>query len=365
MVLTSLSLQDFRLFKEKVFKFSGNTTLIVGPNASGKTNLLEAIVFLATGKSFRAGKEAEMVKNGQDLARINGEIVISDSDSDSVDLEGILTRGEINGERAPRKKLLVNGVAKRLFNFAGNLRAALFEPEDIELVIGSPSKRRDYLDFVLEQVDREYYRCLLSYEKGLRRRNKILLAIREGEAKPTQLEFWNRLLIKNGQLITEKRESFIKFLNKQLSHRIIEQSNNVINVIIDYEKSVISETRLNQYKDAEVGAAATLVGPHRDDFVVAATSHQPPATSRNLAIYGSRGEQRMAVLLIKLAELEFVASKTSERPLLLLDDIFSELDEEHRKQILNIIPKQQTFITTTDVGLVDKRWLERVKIVRL
>jgi len=363
-------LQDFRLFEEKLFEFSGNTTLIVGPNASGKTNLLEAIVFLATGKSFRAGKIDEVIRNDQDLARIVGRI----SDGNPVKLlpakgptastykrvatgqglEVVLTRGEINGERVPRKKLLVNGVAKRLFNFAGNLRAVLFEPEDIELVIGSPSKRRDYLDFVLSQVDREYYRSLLSYEKGLRRRNKILLAIREGEARATQLEFWNRLLIKNGQLITEKREGFIKFLNEQLSDRTIE-----------YDRSIISEARLNQYKDAEVGAGATLVGPHRDDFVISATSYQLPATSRNLAIYGSRGEQRMAVLLIKLAELEFVALRTGERPLLLLDDIFSELDKEHRKEILNIIPKQQTFITTTDINVADKRHLNKIEIIEL
>ena len=209
MIIKSISLQNFRNYAQKELALTAGTTLIVGPNASGKTNLLEAIYLLATGKSFRAGLENEMIGYGSEISRIKGQVKSEEAN----DLEIVLTRGEVGGEKVARKKYLVNGVAKRALDFVGNLRAVYFRPEDLELVTDSPSLRRKYLDAVLIQVDREYLRCLMSYEKGLRQRNKLLERIRDEGAPRSQLVFWDQLLIKNGEYLTAKREEYIGFAN--------------------------------------------------------------------------------------------------------------------------------------------------------
>lgn len=238
----------------------------------------------------------------------------------------------------PTKKYLVNGVARRQIDFIGNLRAVLFWPEHLELVTDSPSIRRKYMDGVLVQVDREYRRNMMSYERGLRQRNRLLDLINEGKATRAQLLFWNQLLIRSGGYLTDKRAEFIHFVNSFQS--------SIVSYQIEYDKSVISESRLEQYKDEEVAAKATLVGPHRDDFVVT-------KNDLDLSKYGSRGEQRLAILWLKLAELAFIERESGERPLLLLDDIFSELDVEHRTLVLDLLDKQQTIVTSAEEEVAD------------
>ncbi len=329
MILTSLRLQNFRSYQKKTFEFSPYTTLIVGPNTAGKTNILEAIMVLATGKSFRADVDREMIQWDQEMSNVrcqmsNGELKI------------ILTQGELLGQKVPLKKYLVNGVSRRSIDFVGNLRAVLFWPEHLELVTDSPSLRRRYLDSVLVQVDREYRRNLLSYERGIRQRNSLLERIKEGFAHRSQLLFWDQLLIKSGGYITDKRAAYIEFVNNNYNDYKVYK-----NYTIQYDKSVISESRLDQYKDEEVAAKATLVGPHRDDFSFY-------IQDKDLSKFGSRGEQRLAVLWLKLAELAFIQQEAGERPVLLLDDIFSELDHEHRHLVFDLIGKQQTIMTSAD-----------------
>lgn len=346
MILTKLRLQNFRNYKKQEFEFSDKTTLVVGPNTSGKTNLLEGIYLLATGKSFRAGLEQEMIAYDQDLSRVKGRIL----NKERTDLEIILTRGEVLGEKVAKKKYQVNGVSKRAIDFVGKLLAVYFGPEDLDLVTNSPSLRRKYLDSVLSQVDREYSRSALSYEKGLRQRNKLLERIREEGASRSQLLFWNQLLIKNGEYITRKREEFIEFVNSQRFSAFSFQ--------LEYDKSIISPARLEDYAEEEVAAGATLVGPHRDDFSF-------KLQKRNLSAFGTRGEQRLAILWLKLCELEFITQAVGERPVLLLDDIFSELDKKHRKLVLEIIPQQQTIITTAEQEMVEKEYLKKIEMVKL
>lgn len=334
MILISLFLQNFRSYPKKTFTFSSETTLIVGPNTAGKTNILEAIMFLATGKSFRADMDREAVRWGEEISRLNAKCQML---NDECELELMLTNGEVQGARVPLKKYMVNGVPRRQVDFVGNLRVVLFWPEHLELVTDSPSLRRRYLDSVLVQVDREYRRNLMSYERGLRQRNRLLDLMSEGKAGRQQLLFWNQLLIKAGGYITDKRGEYIDFVNQYPMTNIQYQ--------IDYDKSVISEARLEQYKEEEVGAKATLVGPHRDDFTIL-------KEEKDLSKYGSRGEQRLAVLWMKLAELTYIEHETGERPILLLDDIFSELDEEHRKLVIDLFGKQQTIVTSADRDII-------------
>jgi DNA replication and repair protein RecF len=344
MLIQKLDLSSFRNYQRKELTFFEKTTLLVGPNTIGKTNLLEAIYLLATGKSFKAGLDNEMISYDSEIGRIKGEIV----EDEKINLEIMLTCGLIGGERTAKKKFLVNGIARRMSDFVGNLKAVYFRPEDLDLVTDSPSLRRRYLDQVLFQVDREYVRSSISFEKGLRQRNRLLENIRENGAPRSQLLFWNQLLIKNGEYITKLRQEYLDFINS------FEQ----YNYQVEYDKSVISPSRLEEYAEEEIAAAATLVGPHRDDFIF-------KLKGRDLNAYGSRGEQRMGVLWLKLCELEFIASKTGTRPILLLDDIFSELDEEHRNLVLEIIPEQQTIITTTDLELVEKKVLKDIEVLKL
>ncbi|PIZ46745.1 hypothetical protein COY29_06150 [Candidatus Woesebacteria bacterium CG_4_10_14_0_2_um_filter_39_14] len=347
MILKKIHLQNFRNYSSQEFTFTEGINLIVGPNTVGKTNLLEAIYLLASRKSFRARLEKEMIQRNKEVARLKGQIL---SDGEKKLLEIVLIRGEINGSRVGKKKYLVNGVPRRMIDFLENFRVVYFGPQDLEIVVDSPSIRRGWLDLVLEQADKNYRRANLSYQKGLRQRNRLLEQIRDENKPRSSLFFWDKLLIGNGQLITEKREEFLNFINE--NHEFFGQ------LEIYYDKSLISETRLAKYAQEEVAAGATLVGPHRDDFEVG-------QDGQNLHAYGSRGEQRTAVFNLKLAELEFLSEKTGQRAVLLLDDIFSELDHQRRKHLLTVIPKQQTIITTTDIHLVEKNYLQEMEVIKL
>lgn len=336
MRLASVALQNFRTYSAQTFTFSPTVTVFVGNNAIGKTNILEAIALSAVGKSFRARKDSDMVMLGQEVARVQS--IIEDTA-----LEIVLTTGMVQGQTSQVKKYLVNGIARRQIDFIGNVRAVLFSPTDLELVTESPSIRREYLNSVLVQVDREYRRNLQSYERGLRQRNSLLDRIKEGTAVRSQLLFWNQLLIKAGNYITDAREQFIKQVNNyaldDLQYRLV------------YDPSIISEARLDQYKDEEIAAKSTLVGPQRDDVIFEKIEMKNAYV--DISRFGSRGEQRLAVLWLKLAELTFIEERCGERPLLLLDDIFSELDADSRQLVLDVITKQQTIITSADKEVID------------
>lgn len=377
-MIKNIKLADFRNFKKREFEFSPGVTVIVGRNAIGKTNILESLFLLSTGKSFKAKTEVEMINYGKELARVGGSHFAKASRDDLLSLEVVITEGR-NGW--PKKKLLVNGVPRRMIDFAGNFKTVLFGPWDMDLVTSSPSLRRKFLDTVLSQTDREYHRSILSYEKGVRQRNRLLYRIREEGVPRNQLTFWNQLLIKNGNYITQKREEFIDYANntnKPISTNKYKYPMSKArpakalvntNYQLEYDRSIISEGRLEQYAREEVASATTLVGPHRDDFGFRIRKHE--SGIRDLASYGSRGEQRMGVLWLKMAELNYIEQQTrnkgpetsSGRPTLLLDDIFSELDQKHRDVVFSIIGNQQTIITTADEHFVDRN--VKTDVIRL
>jgi DNA replication and repair protein RecF len=346
-MLKTLSLKNFRSYKRRDIIFSSQTTILIGPNTIGKTNIIEAIFLLSTGKSFRADKDIEMIIWENQASSIKCQVEDQD---DEKDLEVRLTTGEVHGIKTPYKRYLINGVAKRMIDFVGNLKTVLFWPEHLELISDSPSVRRRYLDFVLIQTDWEYRRSLVSYEKGLRQRNSLLERIRDEGISRSQLLFWDQLLIKNGSYISKKRNEFINFVNQT--------DKQFMDFTIYYDQSVISEIRLKQYEREEVASAMTLVGPHRDDIDFF-------ENKRDLAKYGSRGEQRLTILWLKMAELEFVEKIIGKRPLLLLDDIFSELDHEHRREVVKIMNRQQTILTTTDMHFLPKSWANWGNLIEL
>lgn len=349
MVLKTLFLQNFRNYTKSEFSFGKGTTLIVGPNTSGKTNLLEGISLLSLGKSQRGEKDEEMIRFGQDVATVKGI-------TNEQDLGVILARTQENGE-VFSKKYLLNGVSKRRADFVGNLPVVLFSPLDLDIIIGSPFLRRDFLDNVLEQVNRDYRLAKASYNKALRQRNALLDLAREtGRRNEKQFEYWDLLLISQGAIISQKREEFIEFVNNS--------EKSIFDFASVYDKSIISKQRLFQYRDAEMGAAATLVGPHRDDFIIHMYNNARIQT-HNVALFGSRGQQRLVMLQLRLIVLSFIEKKKGERPLLLLDDIFSELDESHIDLVLEETGQQQTIITTTHKELVKPSMLKKMSVIEL
>lgn len=337
MKLLNLTLINFRNHKKLKIKFDEKITLITGKNGSGKTNILEAIHLLSTSKSFRAGYDREMINLDLDFARVDAET----TDGDRNKLEMIITKNA-NFENASSKKVKINGVAKTIYNFCEKTKTVLFTPEDIELITGSPSQRRKYIDLVLFQTGIEYKRASNMYTKALRQRNRLLEMINEQNIGQGQIDYWTEKILENGMIIQNKRDEFFTFLKE-----VIKEHGDDLNVKeqtifgINYKKNQIDERRLELHKEKEILAKSTLVGPHRDDFEI---------TMNNLDIsaFGSRGQQRSAVLALKLSEVDYFTQFLYEQPVLLLDDIFSELDKNHREAVMRVMSGQQTIITSTE-----------------
>lgn len=335
MFLKHLSLQNFRNYTKSSFNFTKQTTLIVGPNTSGKTNFIEAIYLLSMGKTNKDGNDENAIAFSSNLARIKGK-------TDTVDLEVVLANIETF-----RKKYLVNGVSKKRLDFMGNLSCVLFAPSDLEIVIGSPGQRRKFLDEVLSQIDRDYRFAKESFERGLRQRNALLQKAREfGGRSEKEFAYWDSLLITSGNVITKKREEFVNFINNFRK--------DIFDFTVTYDKSIISRERLLQYQQAEIGSGVTLVGPHRDDLVISMFDSKK-AVARDVRIFGSRGQQRLVVLQLKLLQMEYMEKFLGERPTLLLDDIFSELDQGHIDLVLEMVGGQQTIMTTTHKEFIPKK----------
>lgn len=347
MLLKKLALTNFRNYSALDLKLDSRPTILLGNNAVGKSNLLESIYLLSTTKSQRVELDSELIKEGEEFSRVEGVIIESDKSKES---EEILEVGFQLIEGKLSKRLKVNGVPRRAVDFVGNLPAIIFYPSDINLVTGPPSLRRWHLDLGLAQVDSEYKKVLTVYEQIVTSRNRVLKRIKEGEGRIDELTFWTRELLKNGQVVAEKRRAFFKFL-KTLKKPLG-------NFEFEFLESVLTPERLEQYSGREIASTNTLIGPHRDDFRIL-------QNDKNLAHFGSRGEQRTATLAFKLAQLEFMAKVLGKRPILLLDDVFSELDAEHRKAIIDIVKLQQTLIATVELEHIPKSFLDEARILRV
>ena len=348
-MLTKVTLTNFRSYEMKELEMSDGVNVVFGPNAYGKTNLLEAIFLMSVGDSFRAKRTEEMVRFGEELGRVGGQII--DEKGELMTIEVIVNGGVVMGKVVNKRKYIIDGVSKRRKDLVGLLPLVLFRPEDVELISGAPDVRRKFLDKVLLQTDKSYDHSLTTYEQALRRRNKLLDAIREGAVTRYSLTFWDGLMIKHGAIIQEKRREFVDYINS-----LFQRSELFNKLKLEYDASPISEARLEQYKDAETALGYTLVGPHKDDLMI-------KEEERNLSVYGSRGEQRMAVLACKMGEIYYLEEKTKRRAVLLLDDIFSELDEEHKQEVLRVMVGRQVIVTTADEG--DVPMFKKVNLIRL
>lgn len=347
MKIDSLTLSNIRNHKKAHFSFSG-TTIILGQNTAGKTSILEALHILSHGKSFRADEDKDVINSEEDFGRIEAKIQNDETTKLTIVLSLKMSR--------LTKKYLINDVGRRHQEFSNYITTVLFTPEDLDLLTGSPSLRRNLLNSILSQSSKEYRASLLVYEKGLKQRNRMLYLTREGKKYfgPHEFEYWDNLLIHHGNAITQAREELIHYLNAA--------KKNIFEFQAVYDDSVISRTRLDQYRDAELASATTLVGPQRDDvFFNFADKDQ------SIREFGSRGQQRLTIFQLKILEMLYLQNTIGQAPVLLLDDIFSELDNTNIHHILELLPDQQTIITTTHKEFIPESIIQdsEVEIIEL
>jgi len=336
MIIKSLKLTNFRNHKKLNLDFDPRINLLVGNNGVGKTNILESIHLLSSTKSFRAKYDSDLISHDKEFAQIEAEI----SSQEETDRILMQIRRTERSEKTSVKKVKINNVAKSLSNFTHYLKSVLFSPEDIDVITGSPSQRRKYLDLVLYQIDSKYKKHSTDYQKAVRRRNKILELISETGSGQDQLPFWNNKILELGEYIQQKRSELLEQFNIFFQSSENPYSKYSHNLQIIYEQNLVDTKRLYEYKNREIRAKTTLIGPHRDDFIF-------HLQQKDMSQFASRGEQRTAMFLMKLAEFQYIYSKLNVRPVLLLDDIFSELDPQHREAILSFINDKQTIITTS------------------
>lgn len=352
MRINRLQLTNFRSYASLDASFPAGPQVVVGDNATGKTNLLESLIMLGTARSHRAGLEGDLIGWGADFCRL--EASVSHEVGAATSLEMIIARTESGGGR---KRVLVNGVARRPTALAAALPVVLFAPEDMLLISGSPASRRTAIDTLVAQTTPSASATLSNYARAITQRNNLLRAIRDGTAAPAELRFWDAVVTDDGARIVDWRRDALRRLSEPLAaaHAEIAPAEERLELryLTNAEPTATESThdalrrRLADTADKELWNGATLVGPHRDDvgFVSA---------DRDLAGFASRGQQRTAILAFKLAQLDVLREALGQPPLLLLDDVFSELDPQRRAHLVRRIGElPQAFVTTTTVDDLD------------
>lgn len=355
MFFQSLVLRNFRNYPSLELEWAPGTNIITGANAQGKSNLLEAVNYLSTGASFRGSKDNDLVRWGQNYFYAEGQVA---KNGGSFSVSAGFTR-------EGKKVVKVNGnPRKKLSDFIGVLHTVTFSPEDLDIVKSSPARRRKFLDGEMVQLFPPYLHLLWQYQKIVIQRNNLLKEIAEGKSKESLLSVWDDQLVDTGSRIIKKRMDVLRKLSPlaRLMHRKITAGGEELEIIYlgmaeeeiikaaspEEMKTLFAEKIILSRRD-ELNRRLTLFGPHRDDFrllINGIDSHK----------FGSQGQQRTVALSLKLAELELMKAETGEYPVLLLDDVLSELDERRREHLLTVVGKRvQTFITATDVDfdLVD------------
>ncbi len=386
-----LSLVNFRNYARLELDLPPGVSVFVGENAQGKSNLLEALYILATTKSFRAGADRELINwrvLGTDLAyaRLTARV---DRHAGPVRLEALLREeprreeprreesraqggnGTPNGSQTVvAKRLKLNDVPRRAIDVIGAVNVVMFSPQDIELVDGPPMLRRRYLDITISQVDHRYVRTLADYNRVLLQRNSLLRQIKEHRARPDQLFPWDHEMVTAGAYVIQQREATIARLADlaQEYHRQLTGRQEVLQ--IDYRPTfplpgarptaeAIAESfkaQLRAVQPREVAAGISMLGPHRDDLAFVVDDHP-------MGSFGSRGQQRTVALALKLAEAEFLRAQTGDPPMLLLDDVLSELDAARRRHVLGTVaPGQQVVLTGTDLASFEPEFLAEAKV---
>ena len=363
MYLKTLNLRQFRNYQDQKVEFTAAKTILVGNNAQGKSNLLEAVELLATLRSHRMTRDRDLVQEGEVIAQINATL---ERQTGVSDLTLTLRR---NG----RRSVALNGESiRRQMDFLGVLNAVQFSSLDLELVRGGPEGRRNWLDTLLIQLEPVYAHILQQYNHVLRQRNAFLkrhVETLHTTSLDSELAVWDAQLATTGTRVIRRRDRAIQRLAPIATawHASISGSTEILQIkyvpnipLEDNHPEQVEQAflaKIQQRAIAEMHQGTTLVGPHRDEIEL--TINQTPARQ-----YGSQGQQRTLVLALKLAELQLIEEVVKESPLLLLDDVLAELDLSRQNQLLDAIQDRfQTLITTTHLGSFDSQWLKSSQIL--
>lgn len=391
MHIAHLKLTNFRNYPHLDIDLPASKIILEGDNAQGKTNFLEAIFFLATTRSPRASNERELIGWGggdeffpgaQLTARVqradgilhleiilSAERPVSQEPSASNHVQAGVEDYLSSGVAAIKKRVRLNGLPRRAADVVGQVKVVMFSAPDIDLVAGAPSLRRRYLDITLCQIDNRYLRSLQRYQKIVLQRNHLLRRIGEGKAQIQELAFWDRELVEYGTYIILRRYELLTSLNPLAREIHCNLTAGCENLEIKYLPSVEGEwlkaaaqslvlgrnfqDNLTVKQGREIAQGVSLVGPHRDDL-------QFIASGVDMGVFGSRGQQRAIVQSLKLAEASLIMDRVGEAPILILDDVLSELDSHRQQQLLQAIdPYPQVFITTTGPEFIPVSFLKR------
>lgn len=379
--LKKLKLVNYRNYESFEGNFDHLKTIIIGQNAQGKTNILEAINILATAQSDRAEKDNDLVFWNKEHALIFATIQTNTGIGRDQSLLEIALQINPSG----RRKLKINDVTKKApqADLLGNFFAVMFSCDDLYLIKGSPSVRRNWLDSVIFQLDSKYHRIMQDYQKSVTQKNALLKSAKETgiprKALKEQLEIWNEQIINSGSEIINTRLHFIeeiKPIAKDFQSNIsrhIENLDLIYKCTIQIADSVIARSVSNDKEalqllfkqsleksfEEELGRGQSVIGPHRDDLIFLINEKEAKS-------FASQGQQRSIVLAIKLAELKIIEKRKNEIPVLLLDDVFAELDESRQDFLLHNLPENiQTFLTTTHISNIQKEFLKGAQILEI
>lgn len=360
MIIKTLEIRNFRNYDHLKIDLSDKINIIYGNNGQGKTNLLESIYVLAFTKSHRSFIDDNLIKDGQETANIKGLLQ-----------NNISYNLEINLNKTKKQVKIDNNSITKLESYIEKMNVIIFSSEDLELIKGSPSVRRKYINLELSQLSSNYYKVLNDFNKLLKIRNEYLKELNLGNE--IDINYFNILtdyIINKSVFIYEMRNQFINKLNTicpKIFNEIAKLKNFNIKYIpsielSNFERETIKTTLTEVYKnnlDKEIKFKSTLYGPHRDDFLFC-------TQDTNLRDFGSQGQQKMAVVALKLSEIEIFKDYKQTNPIILLDDVFSDLDINKKNNLLNHINKNmQVIITTTDLNNFDKKLIDNAKLIHI
>lgn len=354
--LRALRIVNFRNYADTTALLAPGLNVIVGDNAQGKTNLLEAISFTVTGSTPRTPRENEVVRWGADFARAEARIARDDHDERKVAIgyaPGQKKRVTVDGAPAPSlTEYAAGGAGVRIVNFF---------PDDIRIVKGAPADRREFLDALLSTLRPAYARAVSEYAKAVQQRNQLLRRIRDGFSSERTLATWDRKVVDFGRTVLEGREAAMQPLEEHFkdSLRALYGSEKAA-IRYSYSAPLEGYTEaLREAHNADIERGNTSVGPHRDDFEVL-------LGGVNLTIYGSQGQQRLATLALKFAARDHIRDATGDDPILLFDDVMSELDEQRREYLAEyFLESTQAVISTTNLEYFGEEILHRTRIIRI
>ena len=341
MIIKSLELSDYRNYESLLINFDKGTNILYGDNAQGKTNILEAIYMSATTKSHKLSKDKEIIRFGKKEAHIRTIIEKDD----------IETRVDMHLRSSKSKGIAIDGVKiKKAAELMGLTKIVFFSPEDLSIIKNGPAERRRFIDIELCQLDNFYLYNLNNYNKIVNQRNNLLKNLFVNPELKDTLSIWDKQLISYGSKIIERRKQFIDQLNEIIASIHSNLSGEKEKLRLIYEPNVDIESyasSLENSHDRDIKLKQTTIGPHRDDISFNVISENTNNIEIDIRKYGSQGQQRTAALSLKLSEIELVKKITKDTPILLLDDVLSELDSNRQNFLLKSIGNIQTIITCT------------------